>query len=280
MKLYKKLKNNWTLFLSVLVLCLPFAVLLLVWLVLKINVFDNSSFWYAYMAYFGTVLLAGVALFQTQKTSDLTKKFDEMNALQNYSLAMATDKCEFSITPQMDRTVSWPAHHKDDAGAVVLIPSADDDGTKPLNCFLLELYFQDYSKAALKSFDLVVDQMVLVQEPDENGLTWRDNSDHPIPAGFAASPAGTTAYPIWTSPNMFKIMLKIYAPNNGIVSNVLENPIPFCLMFRAILRSVCGPVTTVRYKYWFYKLPNGEPKVEKYETLIIDTSLGGITDAD
>lgn len=43
---------------------LPFIGILIAWVVFKKSIYDNPDFWYGYMAYLGTVLLATVALYQ------------------------------------------------------------------------------------------------------------------------------------------------------------------------------------------------------------------------
>lgn len=270
----RKIVDNWTTILSVLVLILPFIALTVAWILFHINIFDNPDFWYGYMGYFGTVILAGVAVRQTQKVSILSQKFDEINAIQNYSLAKSTQQCRLFIAHQDNRIVSWSAHHKRDAGAIILLERIDNQDV-PLNEYLLELYFQDYSKAAIKSFELLVNQMVCVQEADSNGMTWGDGSDAPIPIGFTASPVGSHACPIWVGVDTFKIMLKIYAPNNGIFTQMIENPVSTCLMIQAKILSVCGVETKMRYKYWFKK-ENGEFCIDACESTMLDINLKSI----
>lgn len=52
--------------LTIWVLFLPIIVIFVVYLTMRINIFDNPDFWYGYMAYFGTVALAAVALWQNE----------------------------------------------------------------------------------------------------------------------------------------------------------------------------------------------------------------------
>lgn len=63
---------------SLLFLLLPMLIILIVFLSIKINVFDNADFWYNYMAYFGTVALATVAVWQTKKANDISRTLLEM----------------------------------------------------------------------------------------------------------------------------------------------------------------------------------------------------------
>lgn len=56
------------------VIVLPLLVILFVFCVSDINIFDNPEFWYGYMAYFGTVSLAAVSIWQTQKSYDISNR--------------------------------------------------------------------------------------------------------------------------------------------------------------------------------------------------------------
>lgn len=55
-------------------LVLPLLIILTVKVVLEINIFDNPDFWYAYMAYFGTVVLAGVSCWQNKNANETNNK--------------------------------------------------------------------------------------------------------------------------------------------------------------------------------------------------------------
>ena len=52
---WKKLKSyvpkNWVILMSFAVLLLPLFMILLVYILLRKNAFDNAEFWYGYMAY-------------------------------------------------------------------------------------------------------------------------------------------------------------------------------------------------------------------------------------
>lgn len=93
----KHFNKHWVFIVSVAIIILPFVALLFALICLQKNIFDNADFWYGYMSYFGAVALAAVAMYQGQKTSELSKKLDRMNVLQNYSMARATKGCNFSL---------------------------------------------------------------------------------------------------------------------------------------------------------------------------------------
>lgn len=56
---------------SIAALLLPLTVITIL-LIFEINAFKENDFWYGYMAYFGTVLLASLALWQNQKAYSLS----------------------------------------------------------------------------------------------------------------------------------------------------------------------------------------------------------------
>lgn len=272
----EKLRSNINLYdrkwflLSILVLSLPFIALLFAFIVLKKNIFDNADFWYGYMAYFGSVALAIVAMYQAQKSNRLSEQFDEMNALQNYSLARSTKGCTLKTAHTENCIITVTAHHKKDSDSIILlekttIPSEDTNN----NMYLLELCFKDFSKAAIKSFEIITDQMVCVQEPDDTGFQWRDGSDSPIPVGFNSLFFEKEAYPIWVGDNTFKVMLKIYSPSSGRLSHMIENAVPMCLIMTVKLHSVCGICTLMKYKYWFNK-KNNTFNIENCESLLLE----------
>lgn len=63
--------------LSLFFLAFPFITIGVVYLILKINIFDNPEFWYSYMTYFGTVALANVAVWQNRKIKEENDKTQE-----------------------------------------------------------------------------------------------------------------------------------------------------------------------------------------------------------
>ena len=58
------MKRSSVIILGCIALLLPFMGIIVAWGFLDKIIIDNAEFWYGYMAYFGTVLLAVVALFQ------------------------------------------------------------------------------------------------------------------------------------------------------------------------------------------------------------------------
>ncbi len=71
------MKKSLIAILSLFFLALPFIALSTVYLIFKINIFDNPEFWYGYMAYFGTVALAAVAVWQNRIIKEENDKSQE-----------------------------------------------------------------------------------------------------------------------------------------------------------------------------------------------------------
>ena len=68
------------------ILIAPFIAISIL-LFFKRNVFDNPDFWYEYMAFFGTVLLGAVAVYQNKKVQDINEHLaKENNVLQKISI--------------------------------------------------------------------------------------------------------------------------------------------------------------------------------------------------
>lgn len=89
------MKKSLIICLSVLFLLLPLGIILTVYYVLSINIFDNSDFWYGYMAYFGTVALATVSLWQNENANAINKRLAEMSC---------KDKIAY-LVPQKNQTI-------------------------------------------------------------------------------------------------------------------------------------------------------------------------------
>ena len=271
--------NNWVFIVSFGALIFPFLVIYIVYKSLGRNVFDNPDFWYNYMVYFGSVILAGVAMFQTQKSNKLSEKFDNMNSLQNYSVAKCCQDFKLRILDKNTDHLTVSAHHKHDSGAIILIEHHKDSNKVKYDEYLIELCFKDFSKAAIKSFEIVADQVACVQEPEMGGLYWDDGSNLPIPVAFIAGPAGSSAYPVWIQDDIFKIKTKIYVISGGVMSNMLTNHVPLSLIMSVKLHSVCGISTLMQYKYWLSK-ENEEVCIDNCECCLLKIEQEEIKNAD
>lgn len=68
-KIAKFFKKYWKIIILIIVLLIPVIIVEVISIKLKNNLIYEHQFWYAYLTYFGTVLLSGVALFQSSKAS-------------------------------------------------------------------------------------------------------------------------------------------------------------------------------------------------------------------
>ncbi len=73
------MRKKLTALLSLLFLLLPFIAISIVYFTAKINVFNNPDFWYGYMAYFGTVALAAVSLWQNENANMINQRLADMS---------------------------------------------------------------------------------------------------------------------------------------------------------------------------------------------------------
>lgn len=246
-------KKNWVPIGTVLILVFPFIVLLIVLLTLKINIFDNPEFWYGYMAYFGSVVLAGVALYQSEKSTILSLKFDKMNANQNYSFAQLVFPANVYANQHKDTMISYANKDDEKDHPIVIIEEQSNNEIVMNKEYVFDLTFKDHSKAVIKKFCLDVQQATCIQDPSKKGLMWSDGSKDKIQVGFKSTPFGESAFPQWTSDNEFKIRIIIYAPQNGLFFSMMECEERCCLVLPVKLISVCGIVTEMKYRCWIEK---------------------------
>ena len=265
----KKFKRNWVIWSVLAILVFPFVMLLLVKCFLGKNIFDNADFWYGYMAYFGSVVLAGVAMQQSKNSAELSHKFDVMNASQNYSFARATGASSIERTYHIDKRITLINRNEQNDSTILLIEAATNIDVERNNQYDFDLTFDDLSKAAIKEFRVVANQTACMQDPDENGLTWSDYSSDFIQVGFIAAPLGDVTYPFWTKENQFKVHVRIYAPDNKVFSAMMENNIPLCFVLPVELESVCGVVTEMKFRYWLKK-NYGQFTVENMDSRLLN----------
>lgn len=263
------IKKKWVLFTVIAILVIPFIVLVFVKTLLGKNVFDNPDFWYGYMAYFGSVVLAGVAMQQSKNSAELSHKFDVMNASQNYSFARATGASNIERTHHIDKRISFANRNEQNDSTILLIEDAANTDTEQNIQYDFDLLFDDLSKTAIKEFRVVASQTACIQDPDENGLTWSDYSKDFIQVGFIAAPLGDVTYPYWTKENQFKVHVRIYAPDNKVFSAMMDNNIPLCFVLPVELESVCGVVTEMKFRYWLKK-DYGQFTVENMDSRLLN----------
>ena len=69
-------------FVFIFILIVPIIVITFVYLIMKYNAFTKPEFWYAYMAYFGTVLLAGVSFWQNENANKTNERLTKQQLQQ------------------------------------------------------------------------------------------------------------------------------------------------------------------------------------------------------
>lgn len=77
MKKYNKNKKTRIVILGIVILILPLLTIGFAYIVFNRTIWDNPDFWYGYMAYFGTVLLAIVSLIQNMNANENNDRFME-----------------------------------------------------------------------------------------------------------------------------------------------------------------------------------------------------------
>ncbi len=76
------MKKSTLILLSLFALFLPLIIIGVVYLMNGPFIFDNPDFWYGYMAYFGTIALAAVALWQNENANQTNKRMMEQQLHQ------------------------------------------------------------------------------------------------------------------------------------------------------------------------------------------------------
>lgn len=86
------MKKSHIVLITITMLFLPIIAISFVWLIFNYFIFDNPDFWYGYMAYFGTIVLAAVALWQNHifklendrsqnRLEEISKQANEINTI-------------------------------------------------------------------------------------------------------------------------------------------------------------------------------------------------------
>ena len=84
------MKKSTLILLSLLALFLPLIIIGVVYLMNGPFIFDNPDFWYGYMAYFGTVSLAAVALWQNENANLINKRLADMTCKDKLAYIVPT----------------------------------------------------------------------------------------------------------------------------------------------------------------------------------------------
>lgn len=68
------MKKSFIVVSAIFFLVLPIIAILAIYFIFAINIFDNPDFWYGYMAYFSTVALAAVSLWQNENANMINQQ--------------------------------------------------------------------------------------------------------------------------------------------------------------------------------------------------------------
>lgn len=70
------------LLITISMLILPLFLIAIAWVVFNKFIFDNPNFWYGYMAYFGTIVLASVSLWQNENAKETNERMTQQQLRQ------------------------------------------------------------------------------------------------------------------------------------------------------------------------------------------------------
>lgn len=70
------------LLITISMLILPLVLIAIAWVVFNKFIFDNPNFWYGYMAYFGTIVLASVSLWQNENAKETNERMTQQQLRQ------------------------------------------------------------------------------------------------------------------------------------------------------------------------------------------------------
>ena len=100
-------KYPWFIGILLLVVIIPFVGTVIAQYCYQKNVLDNAEFWYSYMTYFGTVLLATIALFQSMYADEVNKQLMKRQLRQKigYFELQQAEKIERRISPDQIITI-------------------------------------------------------------------------------------------------------------------------------------------------------------------------------
>lgn len=243
----KKIKIFCAIATGLLVLFIPiFIVIIVSQLNEKMNIIAEVDFWYSYMAYFGTVVIALVAIwqnFKAQKTSEITQnlsiKFDKLNIMQNYCFAQINKKLFYKYIEKSDRKIIWSGMGKNDFSSMLFMEKGINN-----DAFLDEAYFEfsfhDCSNSMIKNIEIINNTLLCLQNYNDDEVEY--------PVFMMTIHNKNSVAPIWIDKDIFKIRLKIYCQQNGVCSNFLKNEKQITFLFRIKYTSVTNVECSVLNK--------------------------------
>lgn len=231
-----KIKKICIIVAAILILFIPILIVCIILLVNKdADIFTDLNFWYSYMTYFGTVVIALVAVWQNnkaQKSSEMTQnlslKFDTLNVMQNYCFAQISKKLFYKYNKKNDRKITWSGMGKYDFGSMLFVEKEVENNV-PLDETYFEFTFNDCSNSMIKKVE-IDDNITCLQDYNNDGNEY--------PVCFISYHNRNDSEPIWISKNLFKIRIKMYCQQNKVYTNFLSNSRPLIIIFRTKYISV------------------------------------------
>lgn len=219
------------------------------------------------LGYYGTCLLGFLAFWQNEKSSRLSEKLAEIALADNYCAIQPQEKLLFSVKRNDGTQITLPAAHEIDSYSLILSEPYDTKTVQNLNEYFMRLYFRDHSSARLRK--LIVEDASFVQDTSENGLMWSDKSDDPIPQGVNCIFFKDCTIN-WITDKDFYINLKIYSPQRGLVSEMLENKESVCFMLQLHLENIVKTNSDMSIRLWLNKGKNNKLRIQSTSAILID----------
>lgn len=219
------------------------------WLVSEWSAGDALNFYGVILTFIGTISLGIVSTSQTNKANEMNKRIIEKELLENYCFVQLKNKIYLKVKHNNDCKITMSAFHKYDNGATILLEDFNSN-VKKLNEYYLKFYFKDCSKTLIKKIN--INNVLCVQEADKNGMEWEDGSKDPIPCALNIK-FNKDVKINWISEKDFFMHMKVYSPENGRITHMLENKVPFYLIFKLQLNSITNVATEIQFKVRFIK---------------------------
>ena len=240
------------------------------WLESEWSAGDALNFYAGILSFIGTVTLGIVSIWQTKKSNSISEQLLKKDLLESTDFIQLQNNFEVSMKRNPNAEITLSAHHKLDYGANILIEKYGKD-IKKLNEYIIKFYFINSSKRnRIKKIEL--ENFMCVQDPDENGLYWKNNSDNPIPLGLDID-ITKDVYLNWISNNEFYTQFKIYCKPNMCFDSMMKNKVNLCFIFQFNIYSLSGVKTEMLYKLWISKNKIKNCKVINSNSTILKNTI-------
>lgn len=218
---------------------------------------------------FGTIFLGIIAIYQTKEANCISKDVLKKEILENGCFIQLKPKITFLIKHKEDAKVCMSAHHRWDNGATVAIEK--NEKVEKYNEYYLRFYFINNSKNIIKKIN--INSFLCVQDPmKDGGLNWDDNSNDPIPCSLDLC-LGNNVQMNWIGLDEFFTHIKVYSPNDGIISSMFENKARTCIIFQYSIISVTNVQSKILFKIWIDKKKNGKIEAIYSNTVLLEEKI-------